>query len=228
MVAMGDIGTSGVIWTFGDGDSVVGNPVFYSWGLPGTYTVSVTSIFRGCPDTIKQRVINVFSAPQLNLGNDTSICPGSNRIMLYDHANAGASGVSWLWNTEETTPTIFVGTPGLYYAIVSNHGCEVSDSVFVSNDCYLDIPNVFTPNGDGINDYFFPRQLLSRGLVYFKLNIYNRWGELIFQTTSLDGCGWDGNFNGIPQPEGVFVYIIDAGFKDNEQFQRKGNLTLLR
>jgi gliding motility-associated-like protein len=228
MTASGDIGTGGVIWSFGTGDSVVGNPVFYSWSEPGTYTVSVTSLYLGCPDTVRQRVVNVFGIPQLDLGNDTSICPGSDRIMLYDHAQVGTSGASWLWSTGETNSSVFVGLPGMYWATVSNHGCEVTDSVWVSNDCYLDIPNVFTPNGDGINDFFFPRQLLSKGLTSFRMNIFNRWGELIFQTAVLDGRGWDGCLNGIPQPEGVFVYTIDAQFIDNERVHRQGNVTLLR
>ena len=228
MVANGDIGTSGVIWSFGNGDSLVSNPVFYSYAVPGTYTVSVTSIYRGCPDTVKERVINVYAYPQVNIGSDTTICPGSDRILLYDHVSVGTTGASWLWSTGETNSSIFVGAPGVYYATVSVHGCETTDTVVVSNDCYLDIPNVFTPNGDGINDFFFPRQLLSKGLTYFSMSIFNRWGEMIFQTNTLDGRGWDGNFNGIPQPEGVFIFLIEAEFIDRERLHRQGNITLLR
>ena len=60
------------------------------------------------------------------------------------------------------------------------------------------------------------------------MNIYNRWGQLIFTTNSLDGRGWDGDFNGVPQPEGVYIYIIEAAFKDAEHFHKQGNITLLR
>ncbi len=87
---------------------------------------------------------------------------------------------------------------------------------------------MFTPNGDGVNDYFFPRSLLTSGLTQFSMNIYNRWGELIFQTSSLTGEGWDGKFNNIPQPEGVYVYLIDAQFKDGQREHHQGNITLLR
>jgi len=107
-------------------------------------------------------------------------------------------------------------------------GCEASDTLSVSNSCYLDIPNVFTPNGDGLNDYFLPRNLLAKGLATFKMDIYNRWGELIFETTNTDGRGWDGRFNNTPQPEGVFVYVIDATFIDGEKEHHTGNVTLLR
>ena len=92
----------------------------------------------------------------------------------------------------------------------------------------MDIPNVFTPNGDGLNDYFFPRTLLTSGLTSFSMKIFNRWGQEIFATTTTDGRGWDGKLNDVPQPEGVFVYIIEATFKDGQHEHRQGNVTLLR
>ena len=166
----------------------------------------------------------------INLGPDTSICPGGSALVLADYINhPGASGVPyWIWNTGETTSSIVVTAPGLYYATVTEGGCIASDSVYVANDCYMDIPNVFTPNGDGTNDFFYPRQYLTRGLTSFKLDIYNRWGQNIFETTSVDGRGWDGNFNNTPQPEGVYIYNIDATFKDGQKEHRQGNITLLR
>jgi gliding motility-associated-like protein len=60
------------------------------------------------------------------------------------------------------------------------------------------------------------------------MDIYNRWGQLIFTTNSLDGRGWDGKFNDVPQPVGVYIYVIDAKFKDAEKQHRQGNITLLR
>jgi gliding motility-associated-like protein len=92
----------------------------------------------------------------------------------------------------------------------------------------MDIPNAFTPNGDGLNDYFFPRQQLSSGLVTFSMQIYNRWGQEIFATTNIDGRGWDGKFNGVDQPEGVFIYIIEGTFRDGQKESHKGNVTLVR
>ncbi|MGN6569765.1 MAG: gliding motility-associated C-terminal domain-containing protein [Flavipsychrobacter sp.] len=99
----------------------------------------------------------------------------------------------------------------------------------VYNKCYLDIPNAFTPDGDGVNDYFFPRQLLSAGVIQFYMGIYNRWGEKVFETSQTDGRGWDGRLNGNLQPEGVYVYLIKVRFagSDTENLY-KGNVTLLR
>jgi len=223
------IGNTGVTWYFGDGDSILNiNPVLHSYDVYGSDTVTITAHFRACRDTSTSRVINLFPIPGLNLGPDTTICPGSEPLTLADNINAGNKGATWKWNTGQTTPSITVTAPGYYYVTVGINGCYSSDTIWVQNDCYMDIPNVFTPNGDGLNDYFFPRLQLTKGLTTFKMDIYNRWGQLIFETTSLDGAGWDGKLNGVAQPEGVYVYVIDATFMDREKEHHQGNVTLLR
>ena len=198
------------------------------FGNPGYYTVDLEAFYRACPDTFTSRQIRVFSQPTIYLGADTSICPGSDPIEIGDYQNANNADASWRWSNGETTPTIKVVQPGTYYATVKINGCEATDTVEVMNDCYLDIPNAFTPNGDGMNDYFFPRSLLARGLTSFKMDIYNRWGQLIFTTTNTEGRGWDGRFNDQPQPEGVYIFMIDATFKDGQKLHHQGNITLLR
>ena len=228
-LADGDISNSGVIWNFGDGSTLQNvNPALHAFHAPGIYTVSVTALFHGCPDTVQGKTVYIFANPQLDLGPDTAICPGGDPILLHDNINIGISGAKWLWNNGETTPAISVGTSGLYFAIVTFNGCSTTDSVWVAKDCYLDIPNAFTPNGDGVNDYFFPRQYLTKGLTNFKMDIYNRWGQLIFSTETIDGRGWDGNFNSTPQSEGVYIYVMDAQFKDGQKEHHQGNITLLR
>jgi gliding motility-associated-like protein len=79
-----------------------------------------------------------------------------------------------------------------------------------------------------MNDYFFPRTLLSRGLTEFSMHIYNRWGQEIFVSNTLDGRGWDGKLNDVPQPEGVYIFVIDATFKDGQHEHHQGNVSLLR
>jgi len=172
--------------------------------------------------------ITLYPAPTVDIGSDTSICPGSESITLIDKINASNNAATWKWNTGQTTPSINVVAPGSYYVDVTINGCQSSDTILVQNDCYMNIPNVFTPNGDGSNDYFFPRQYLTRGLTAFKMDIYNRWGQMVFESTSLDGSGWDGKFNNLDQPVGVYVYVIDATFKDGQKEHHQGNVTLLR
>ncbi len=223
------IGNTGVSWFFGDGDSIVNiNPVIHSYDAAGQFTVSVIAHYRVCKDVGTSRVINLFASPNVYLGGDTSICPGSTALKIGDNINAGNSAARWKWTTGQTTPFISVVAPGRYGLKVIVDGCESSDSIWVINDCYMNIPNVFTPNGDGSNDYFFPRQYLTKGLTSFKMEIYNRWGQLVFETTTLNGAGWDGKFNDKDQPVGVYVYKMDATFKDGQKETHQGNVTLLR
>ena len=220
---------TGEIWTVSNGLTAANqNPAQFSFTQAGTYTVSLQVMYRVCPTVSASTSVRVYNNPQVNLGPDTTICAGSNGIELVDLINTGNAAASWLWSTGQKTPRITVGMPGVYSLNVTIDGCTSTDSVNVSNDCYMDIPNAFTPNGDGVNDYFFPRQMLTKGLTSFAMNIYNRWGQEIFTTTTTDGRGWDGMFNNVPQPEGVYIYIIDAVFKDGQHEHHQGNITLMR
>ena len=222
-------GNTGVIWTFSDGGLIQNqNPVVHGFASGGVYTVSVEAFYRACPDTSTWKQVVIFGYPSIDLGPDTSICAGSTGITLMDNVNAGNTMAKWLWSNGETTPYTAVVSPGYYYCTVTIGGCSATDTVWVQNGCFLDIPNAFTPNGDGSNDYFLPRPLLGRGLASFTMNIYDRWGELIFTTNNTEGRGWDGRFNGVMQPEGVYIYVIDASFIDGEKEHHQGNVTLLK
>jgi gliding motility-associated-like protein len=224
-----NLGGEGWLWTISDGTNMVNrNPLVHGFDKPGLYTVTLQAFYRACPDTSVQRTVLVIDHPSLYLGDDTAICPGGVPIKLVDYANESNKRARWLWNTGATTPQISVGAPGYYSVTVNIGGCQASDTVWVKNDCYMNIPNVFSPNGDGVNDYFFPRQFLTSGLSTFKMEIYNRWGQLIFESTNLEGRGWDGTFNGVAQPEGVFVFLISATFKDGQIERHQGNVTLIR
>ena len=223
------IGLTNVAWNFGDGNTVYNvNPVQHSFDATGNLTVTLTVAYRACDTAKITRNMRIYPYPSLYLGQDTSLCLGSAPLALYDDYNAGNPLASWLWNTGDTGPGITVTGPGTYSAVVSIYGCQATDTVVVQDDCYIDYINVFTPNGDGVNDYFFPRNLLTRGLTSFKMDIYNRWGQKIYATTSTEGLGWDGKFNNTPQPEGTYVYIIDATFKDGEKMHKQGNVTLMK
>jgi len=223
-------GNTGLIWSFGDnGNTTIydRNPVEHAYELPGTYTIKFSSNYRFCDDTSVTKNIQVNPYPTINLGPDTVMCPNAAPITLVDNTNAGNAGASWLWSTGVTSPSIIIGGPGTYYATVTIGGCSATDSVTVLQDCYLDIPNAFTPNGDGVNDYFLPRPTLSSGLTSFSMKIFDRWGELLFETTNIDGRGWDGKFNNVMQPQGVYVYIIDVSFYNGVTEHFNGNVTLL-
>ena len=223
------IGLLGNLWTFGDGGSYANvNPISHSFDAVGVLPITLTVYYRACNTAIVTRNVKVYDNPNIYLGPDSAMCPGGAEIELYDVANAGNPLATWLWNTGATASHIVATEPGYYSATVTVNGCIGSDTVWIANDCYISFPNIFTPNGDGVNDYFFPRNLLARGLVQFKMDIYNRWGQNIYSTTNTDGQGWDGRFNNEPQPQGVFIYVIEAKFKDGQKLTKQGNVTLVR
>jgi gliding motility-associated-like protein len=105
-------------------------------------------------------------------------------------------------------------------------GCFTIDSlvVYVIEDFDIFLPNGFSPNGDNVNDIFLLR---GRGIKDFILNVYDRWGELIFTSNNLN-YGWDGTFNSKPLMSGTYVYTLSyTNFKNVNKFT-KGNLTLIR
>jgi len=202
--------------------------VAYACDSPGKVPVTLTAVYPYCPDTAYRDTLTVFPYPVANLGTDTAICPGSTPLPL---------GNSWTpdfpcmvrWSTGDTTETLLVREPGLYWmTVTSEYGCAVCDSIEVRRSCYIDIPNVFTPGGDGVNDYFFPRALLAGGLRAFHMQVFNRWGQVVFETDERGGGGWDGRYNNVPQPQGIYVYRIEAVFENGIMEKRTGNVTLLR
>jgi gliding motility-associated-like protein len=88
------------------------------------------------------------------------------------------------------------------------------------------VPNTFTPNGDGQNDIL---KVFGPGVESVKqVRIFNRWGQMVFETNDPDGIGWDGTFNGEELNPGVFVYYMDVECINGERTIKKGDITLLR
>lgn len=223
------IGNTGILWSFGDGSTIADvNPVVHGFDKNGAMNVRVDAFYRACPDTFTTKTIWVFDHPQIYLGPDQAICPGGNPLVITDKETAAFPGMRWLWSTGSRDNSINVVAPGTYWAKVTVDGCTTTDTIVVKQDCYMDVPNAFSPNGDGINDYFLPRPLGAKGLSGFTMTIYNRWGQVIFETDNTEGRGWDGRYNNAAQPEGVYVYMIDAAFKDGQMERRQGNVTLIR
>ncbi len=214
--------------------SVTATPVTTS-----NYILSVQN--TGCPnlllDTFTVRVlpaINVFA------GNDTSIVIGQ---PLLFNSSADASAVSYLWtpatglnNTGILQPTAVFSDAmlnGVYFktyalTVKNSIGCSATDSIVLrifKTAPSIFVPNAFTPNGDGNNDVLRPILAGIQRLDYFR--IYNRYGQLVFATTT-PGEGWNGFFKGVRQDTNTFVYMVQAMDYTGKLLQQKGTSILVR
>jgi gliding motility-associated-like protein len=220
-------------WDFGDSaqqTALEEYSIKHAYAIAGIMPVKLNAQFRACADSFLTDTIYVFDLPQVDLGKDSSMCLNGVPIVLKNLRPAPEGIFHYVWNTGSETETLKVTQPGSYSLTVSSvpMGCSSTESIAITKDCYMDIPNAFTPNGDGINDYFFPRQYLSAQVTSFRLQVFNRWGQVVYVTTNKEGRGWDGKFNNEVQPQAVYVYNIEAHMINGITEQYQGNVTLIR
>lgn len=169
----------------------------------GLYTVAVNNGGCAVSDSFQ---LSVIPAPEIMLPLSTVICPDNGEFATL---NAGP-GLSYSWSpTGDTTASIVVAGQGIYSVVVTHQGgCTRTASAEVTEVCRetVFVPGGFTPNGDGVNDLFFAE---GTGIINFKMKIFNRWGQLIFETNRLGVAGgWDGSYQDQPCPQGIYVYRI--------------------
>ena len=149
--------------------------------------------------------------------------------------------IHWSWSPStyvscsNCQSTIATPREPLTYTItaINNVGCSAKDSVSVKLQCttgIVFIPNSFTPNNDGVNDIFYIRGAGVKMVKHFM--IFNRWGELLFEKDNFmvddKRMGWDGTYKGKALPTGVFVYTAQLVCDNDEVFQMKGTITIIR
>ena len=202
-----------------------------------TYTVTVTGA-NTCSATATSLVL-VNPLPTLSLGPDTVVCMGLDYIIP---GQSSATSIIWLPDSGLSDPTsaspIFFTIDSVKYtytviAIDTATGCVDTARVTIgTHTClsYIEGAQAFSPNGDGINEVY---TLFANHISSYEFNIYNRWGEKVYETSDLTALndstkGWDGSYQGKPQPLGVYVYYITATDTFGKELRRKGNITLLR
>lgn len=139
------------------------------------------------------------------------------------------------WSTGEKTLVIAVFEPGKYVVTSFDHNCNSKDSILVETkicDCNVVVPTAFSPNGDGMNDLFRPLNANKCKVEDMELNVFNRWGDLIFSSNDIHKP-WDGTYKGEPVPVGVYLWTLGYKVQGENESQplagsMTGNVTLLR
>ncbi|MFY7839440.1 MAG: gliding motility-associated C-terminal domain-containing protein [Lacibacter sp.] len=190
---------------------------FLGYSTSGTYVDTLVAA-NGC-DSIRTLILTVDTQPRPNLGPNKELCNGDTLNL-----NPGRF-TSYLWQDNSTANQFTVRQPGFYSVTVSNACGSATDDITIRGvDCVVLFPNAFTPNGDGLNEQF--KILNAFSLRDYSLTIYNRWGQLVFETTDFRK-GWNGELKGRPQDPGTFVYYCKY-VKDNKAIVTKGSFILIR
>jgi gliding motility-associated-like protein len=183
----------------------------------GTYWLQANNGQCSATDTI---IVSIYQAA--SLGNDTTLCQGQTVTLN------GGSDASYLWSDGSTSSSIDVSTSGTYWLQASNGQCSNRDSVFISfSNCEIEfeLPNVFTPNNDGLNESFIP--LKYKGITKADLKIFNKWGVQLFYTDNLQ-LGWNGYSKGNICSDGTYYWIVEYTTITHESQKLKGFLTLIK
>jgi gliding motility-associated-like protein len=195
----------------------------FTAGTAGLYWVQVTNSFN-CTARDTFRVTHMIEPPADFLKQTDSIC-------RYETLELSPLRPfqTYQWSTGAATKNIQVQSPGAYSLTVRDgDGCHGTDTITVwQKQCMegLYLPSAFTPNHDGKNDVFRPS--VFGNLLHYRLTIYNRWGQLVFQTSD-PKKGWEGKVAGTLQDTGAFVWICDYHLEGSERKTERGSLMLIR
>ena len=233
------MGGSNFVWDFGDGTSSTATDPQHLYNSVGVYRVRLIAIDTNTcnkADTSAFFTITVSSIPNASYTYSPNPTQ-TNTPVSFLNGSAGATRYKWLFGDGDTLFTIrpdttvshlynASGTFNTCLVAYNNAGCSdtTCQSISVTVNSTLDVPNAFSPNGDGQNDRITVKGF---GIDQMTWIIYNRWGTVVYRGTDPNE-GWDGTFNGKLQPQDVYHYTLVVQFSSKERATKKGDITLLR
>jgi gliding motility-associated-like protein len=225
-------------WNFNnEGSSTLMNPqyIFNRFGLK-QITLAVSN--GVCKDTTTSSIMldNYMNAhflyPEILCPQDKAVFTDSStgKIISWNWDFGNGNGSTLQNPLPEAYPPVTIGSKMYKIRLIVENNIHCFDTAVyqmkVVNSCIIDVPNAFTPNGDGRNDYLYP--LNAWKATNLKFNIYNRYGQLVFSTNNWTKK-WDGRINGALQSSGVFVWLLQYTLIDTgEKINKRGTTVLIR
>ena len=232
------LGGADFFWDFGDGTTSTDINPTKTYLVAGTYTVKMVARDTNTCNLIDSttRIVSVLNGPTANFSFSPNPAE-ENIITTFTNLSDPASFYIWRFgdgdtlraNRRDTLVRHQYPQTGSYEVCLE----AISDIGCIDTTCQpleaivspiLDVVTAFTPNGDGLNDRAIA---IGFGLDQFTFRIYNRWGQLMFETNDIRS-GWDGKFKGKDQPMDAYGYTLDAVLLDGTRVQKSGNITLIR
>lgn len=222
------------IWNFGDGSPVSNSPhPTHTYTRPGDYVVTHTAVTQGaCADVATSVTVHVRDAVVADFSSipdyPARLLFPSTQVSFYDQT-LGAARLQWEFGdgvmVQESNPTHVYTREGEFFVTLtawSGEGCmsRVVHGPYILISTDVSLYNVFSPNGDGLNDVYYLQYTGDQPLTH---SIYDRWGVQLFHSRNKHD-GWDGtNLKGEAVPEGVYFYVVTIGEKEYT-----GSVTLVR
>ena len=225
-------------WDFGDGTTSTEISPTHLFATPGVYRVRLVALDTTTCNRIDTAYFNItVSGSPTAAFVYTPNPPQENTISVFTNLSQDAVRYRWYYGDGDSLYTyrrdttvrhIYNETRRYVPCLVAINQYNCPDTACTNLDAIivplLDVPNAFTPNGDGVNDRAV---VIGYGITKLTFRIYNRWGQLVFETNDRK-LGWDGRFNGKAQPMDVYAYTLEAEFFDGKKARKQGDITLLR
>ena len=221
-------------WNFGDGFLSSDSSANHLYTSPGTYSLSLhVTNSRGCiDDTTLYKYITVYPTPKSDFSFSSE--PPSivlSKVNFYDQSSPVST---WLWNFGDNSfsslenPDHLYDSAGVYFTsliVMNQFGCKDTSfrEIVLIGSYTLWIPNAFTPNGDGKNDVF---EVKGENLNSFKMDIYNRWGILVFTSNNIFN-GWNGEVDNRKVQTDSYIYRIATTDTSSKDHLYVGQLSLI-
>lgn len=216
------------------------NSLVLSTNLPGNYTVIVANP-NGCVTSATMQVITGSLTGNIAASHESGFAPQAVSFVNNSSSSNSTSNITTFWSFGNGTssitpqasvsPVVTYSLPGTYTvtAFVGKGACRDTayQVITVEIPSELKVPNIFTPNGDGVNDLFFVK---STNLSNIHMLIYDRWGALVYElATDKHNVAWDGkNQYGKEVAEGTYFYVLKATGSDGKTYDEKGTVNLVR
>ena len=227
------------IWNFGDGSPInTQTSPSHLYASLGSYVVTLIAIDTNTCNKVDTTRFTITVSPKPKSADIYSPQPTEpNTAVSFSNNSLGGNLYKWIFGDGDSVVTslksdmvkhVYPATGTYNACLVTYNAAGCSDTacqgIAVTINPILDIPNAFSPNGDGNNDIIY---IHGFGIEQMTWRIYDRWGNLVFATTS-QAEGWNGLLNGKPLAQDVYHYTLQVEFSTKEKLLKKGDITLLR